>query len=174
MSVYSLLFSLLLAIPDPVARVQTFGGLATALGGDSAWTFVVLGALAHAGYTLCSFTVLSSLSAASHAISNSMKHVVVIASGALLLGESPTTVQASGAAVAIGGVYAYNRVTAAEKASKQGPAAPTPVPPLVKAALTSWTGAIAVSVIVLVLIFATVPVLREGAYSPTAESPALT
>jgi len=84
---------------------------------DPAAMVLGMAGLAHALYTTCSFVVLTFLDPASHAISNAMKHVVVIVSSTVLLGQSLSVSQGIGGVLAVSGVFLYNRAMAAEKAA---------------------------------------------------------
>lgn len=108
MSIYSTLYTLALIVFDAPSRSQ-LGSFLLTFTSSSAYQVLSLAGLCHALYTLCSFYVLSRLAAASHAISNSMKHVVVIGAATVFLGNSLSTTQALGAVLAIGGVFLYNK-----------------------------------------------------------------
>jgi drug/metabolite transporter (DMT)-like permease len=133
-SLYSALYAGLLCLADPLSAAQALQAPLRAFSQDT-WTLVMLAAASHAAYTLCSFTVLESLSPASHAIANSMKHVVVIGAASLFLGAAPSLLQALGAIVAIVGVLLYNRASDNEKDLYKSPIL---VPPAVQALLASF------------------------------------
>lgn len=65
-------------------------------------------ALCFVGYNFASFNLLARLSPVGHAVGNSVKRVVMFASGMFFLGEVLTSRQLTGAAVALSGVLIYN------------------------------------------------------------------
>lgn len=65
-------------------------------------------ALCFVGYNFASFNLLAYMSPVGHAVGNSCKRMLVFASGLLVLGEVMSAWQLAGAAVALGGVMAYN------------------------------------------------------------------
>lgn len=65
-------------------------------------------ALCFVGYNFASFNLLARLSPVGHAVGNSVKRVIMFASGMLLLGEVLTSRQLTGAVVALLGVMIYN------------------------------------------------------------------
>ncbi|CAM9483053.1 unnamed protein product [Pylaiella littoralis] len=68
----------------------------------------VIASLCFVGYNLASFNLLAGLSPVAHAVGNTVKTMVVFASGMLFLGEAVTGRQLAGAAVAAVGVTVYN------------------------------------------------------------------
>ena len=64
--------------------------------------------LCFVGYNFASFNLLACLTPVGHAVGNSFKRVLVFAGGLLFLGEVMSNRQLGGAALALGGVLAYN------------------------------------------------------------------
>jgi len=115
MSFWSLAYCAGLALVTPGVGRQVLHFPAS-LRSDPAALLLCAAAVSHALYTVCSFSVLSFLDPASHAISNAMKHVVVIGSSTVVLGQHLSAMQGVGAVLAVGGVLAYNVASAAERA----------------------------------------------------------
>lgn len=116
MSLWSFAYTVGLTLVTPGATQQVLSYPASVTS-DPAAVLMGLAGLSHALYTTCSFAVLTFLQPATHAISNAMKHVVVIGSSTIFLGQSLTAMQCIGAVLAVGGVLAYNYAVRLERAA---------------------------------------------------------
>lgn len=107
------------------ARTTPFGD------GSGSWIKMdgVKAALCYVGFQLASFNLLAFLSPIGHAVGNSCKRTLVFGSGILLLGESMSARQLSGALVALVGVLAYGLAGALGDSPRRVASPPTTAEP---------------------------------------------